>query len=460
MKTVTVARKNLLPARVAVFGAIVALLLPEIGRPMNGPTDWPAKSTGALAFYVDLCQFEGPAGKTFAEVHYAVDLSQFQVASPALAVLLIELTLVSSSGDTLANLRERRAIALSHEAAENVYSFVDVKRFELESGSVVLQLAIHDSISNQQGFVKEQFLVKKFSGALSLSDLLLSSQIEKAREQSNFEKGGLVIVPNPSRSFSARDSLQNLFVYFEINHLVYDRAKPSFYEINYRVRDAQGNEAYSNTRANIPKNPALRGARVEKIPFSKLRSGRHRLIVQVTDWAANESCQAEADFVYDSGGAEAELVLPMTEADVQKYYDQIKPIATEEEKKLYRQLSAGGKQQFLLEYWKSKDPTPGTPENEFMLEHFRRIAYCEQHFSGKLNSDMARIYVKYGPPLEVMRETSTIRINRPVEIWTYAIEGKREFVFVDRARDGHYALVHSSYAGEYNNPNWAEDFKN
>jgi hypothetical protein len=72
---------------------------------------------------------------------------------------------------------------------------------------------------------------------------------------------------------------------------------------------------------------------------------------------------------------------------------------------------------------------------------------------------MARIYLKYGPPLEVIREASTLRINRPVEIWTYAIEGKREFVFVDRARDGHYVLVHSSYPGEYNNPNWAEDFK-
>ncbi len=461
MKTVTVARKKTMSARVAVFGAIVALLLPEVGRAMNGASDWPAKSTGALAFYADLYQFESLAGKTLAEIHYAVDLSQFQSAAPALAALLLELTLVSSSGDTLAHLRERKAITLSHEAAENAYFFVDLKRFELEAGSAVLQLAIHDSISNRQGIVKKPFLVKKFSDALSLSDLLLSSQIQKAREQSNFAKGGLVIVPNPSRAFSARDSVQNLFVYFEINHLVYDRAKPSFYEINYRVHDAQGAEVFSNTRANIPKT-GPNGARVEKIPLSGLPSGRHRLAVHVTDLAVNESCHAETEFTYDSGHAPQSENLPMTEADVRKYFDQIKSIATEEEKKLYWQLSAEGKQKFLLEFWQSKDPTPGTRENEFMQEHFRRLAYCEARWggAGKMNTDMARVYLKYGPPLEVIREASTLKINRAVEIWTYAIDGKREFVFVDRIGDGHYALVHSNHVNEYNNPNWAEDFKN
>jgi len=466
------APKRKLTARIAplLWGAIVTLFLPKICWSLNDASDWPTKSTGALAFYVDLCQFQGSVlrDKTLTEIYYAIDLSQLYItsASNQSAVLFIELGLFSNSGDTLAHIHARKSVTLSDEAR---YSFVDLARFELEAPqSGVLHLAIHDSVSNRQGFVQKPLLVKKFSGALSLSDLLLSSQIQKAREKSNFEKGGLVIVPNPSRSFSAPrfslektegNSEQNLFVYFEINHLVYDRAKPSFYEVNYQVHDAQGNEVYSNTRANIPKTGAD-GARVEKIPLSALQSGRHRLTVQVTDLAVSESCQAKTDFTYDSGHVETGL--PMTEADVRKYYDQIKSIATEEEKKLYWQLSVEGKQKFLLEFWRSKDPTPDTRENEFMQEHFRRLAYCESRWgrAGKMNADMARVYLKYGPPLEVIREASTLKINRAVEIWTYAIDGKREFVFVDRIGDGNYVLVHSNHVNEYNNPNWAEDFKN
>jgi hypothetical protein len=73
---------------------------------------------------------------------------------------------------------------------------------------------------------------------------------------------------------------------------------------------------------------------------------------------------------------------------------------------------------------------------------------------------MAKIYLKYGPPMDVVREAASVKVNRPVEIWTYAIEGKREFVFVDRIGDGHYVLVHSNHLDEYNNPRWAEDFRN
>ncbi len=30
--------------------------------------------------------------------------------------------------------------------------------------------------------------------------------------------------------------------------------------------------------------------------------------------------------------------------------------------------------QFIEQFWKRRDPTPDTPENEFKEEHYRRIA--------------------------------------------------------------------------------------
>ena len=35
--------------------------------------------------------------------------------------------------------------------------------------------------------------------------------------------------------------------------------------------------------------------------------------------------------------------------------------------------------QFVEQFWLRRDPTPGTPENEFRIEHYRRIVYANAH---------------------------------------------------------------------------------
>jgi GWxTD domain-containing protein len=49
---------------------------------------------------------------------------------------------------------------------------------------------------------------------------------------------------------------------------------------------------------------------------------------------------------------------------------------------------------FVEEFWKQRDPTPGTPRNEFRDEHYRRIEFANQtfgrgtHISGVLSEVM------------------------------------------------------------------------
>jgi len=421
----------------------------------------PARSSGPLAFFADICQFEGGAGKTATEVFYTVDLSQFnpQSSPDQKLILLIDVVFHSTTGDTIAEAHEKKSIKLSYDKNAGAFSFVDLKKLSLSPGPLVLQLSIRDSVSGLEGVLRKEFEVRDFGKRFSISDLMLSSQLQKAQGKSVFEKGGLIVVPMPSRSFSVADSISQLFVYFEINHLQYASQEPSFYSIQYDVRDSQNRQVFSNTRSSIPKAGA-NSSRIEKIPVTKVPPGHYRLAMQVTDLATAAVCSAAVDFACLSPHAGEAMVLTMTAEDMQKYFDQIKYLATDQEKDIYWQLSAAGKQNFLLEFWKSKDPTPGTPENEFMKEHFRRIAYCEKKFSGGLNSDMAKIYIKYGSPMEVSREVSTAKINRPVEIWTYALDGRREFVFVDRTGDGRYVMVHSNHPAEYSNPNWMDDYTN
>jgi GWxTD domain-containing protein len=134
-------------------------------------------------------------------------------------------------------------------------------------------------------------------------------------------------------------------------------------------------------------------------------------------------------------------------------------LATGEERKLFDRLDPVGKQQFLLKFWKSKDPDPATPENEFMVEYFKRLAYCEEHFKGGLRSDMARIVLKYGFPVDILRKSDRREYRKPVEIWTYGIDGRTEFVFVDRLEDGQYIMIHSTHPDELHNTNWEKELK-
>jgi GWxTD domain-containing protein len=77
---------------------------------------------------------------------------------------------------------------------------------------------------------------------------------------------------------------------------------------------------------------------------------------------------------------------------------------------------------FIEEFWKQRDPTPGTPRNEFKDEHYRRIAFANLRFgpgSGAKGwrTDRGRIYIKLGPPFDVQRYQSAN--TYPMELWYY-----------------------------------------
>jgi GWxTD domain-containing protein len=92
-------------------------------------------------------------------------------------------------------------------------------------------------------------------------------------------------------------------------------------------------------------------------------------------------------------------------------------------------------------YWARRDPTPGTPENEFKDEHYRRIEFANKHFqtaSGTpgWKTDRGHIYIVYGPPDEIDSHPSgTGNAAHGYELWTYRhVEGVGDNVsitFVD-----------------------------
>ncbi len=86
------------------------------------------------------------------------------------------------------------------------------------------------------------------------------------------------------------------------------------------------------------------------------------------------------------------------------------------------------RERFVENFWAKRDPTPGTPSNEFKEEHYRRWEYANKVLGrGSVKpgwmTDMGKVYIILGDPLERHRFETHEALN-PVELWYYKGEIK------------------------------------
>jgi len=135
-------------------------------------------------------------------------------------------------------------------------------------------------------------------------------------------------------------------------------------------------------------------------------------------------------------------------------------IITDEEKQAFKRLKTDEeRQEFVEQFWMRRDPTPDTEENEYKEEHYRRIAYANDHYASGIpgwKTDRGMIYIKYGAPDEIDSHPSGGSYERPIEEgggetstfpfedWRYRyIEGVGTNVmieFVDTTMSGEYHI--------------------
>jgi len=57
-------------------------------------------------------------------------------------------------------------------------------------------------------------------------------------------------------------------------------------------------------------------------------------------------------------------------------------IIQDQERAAFQALTTDEEREYFIEqFWMRRDPTPGTPVNEFKAEHYRRITLANQRFS-------------------------------------------------------------------------------
>lgn len=124
-----------------------------------------------------------------------------------------------------------------------------------------------------------------------------------------------------------------------------------------------------------------------------------------------------------------------------EFLDKVSYIITKEERKIFTEMPDTGRDDFIAEFWRRRDPTPDTERNEFRIEYEDRVSKAATMFRGEgrpgWKTDRGRIFILFGPPQQ--------RLTYPMdaggycrEIWYY---GSFPVIFIDEHCEGIFNLT-------------------
>jgi GWxTD domain-containing protein len=135
----------------------------------------------------------------------------------------------------------------------------------------------------------------------------------------------------------------------------------------------------------------------------------------------------------------------------QDFYDEIEIIMTPEETEIFLRLESDTQRDLFMEdFWKVRDPSAGTPANEYRDEFERRLEHVEKHYGrgtprqGR-DTDQGRMYLLLGEPMNIKTFPWT-QLAYPAEIWWFHANPKLGvppffyLVFFKRNGVGEYRL--------------------
>lgn len=127
-------------------------------------------------------------------------------------------------------------------------------------------------------------------------------------------------------------------------------------------------------------------------------------------------------FLAPAAAARDKVKLP---AFYQKWLDEdVAYIISSLEREVFLKLQSDRERNSFIEaFWKRRDPAPLTPENEFKIEHDRRIAYANKYYGRTApkpgwKTDRGRMYIILGEPNDVQRFYGKMGVY-DLEIWFY-----------------------------------------
>lgn len=351
------------------------------------------------------------------DVQFVVDADSFK-AEYELSVIILDgrdqvdgdLWKETISVDTFDATNSRNDISLSH------------KSFSLEPGKYTVKLRFEDLNSAKTWDAEEKIKIDDYSKPpISASEIVFARRV-------SFD-GGQVKSIFPEVTNRNKGLGHPAFAYFEI----YNPMGAEFAELTYEIRGENSDYRERRTEA-LTLNGERSGYSID-LPTDSLQHDRYVLRVEIV--ANGKKAQIEKTFYVRWSG------LPRNTGDLDEAILQLHYIASRDEWKKLRKAPDKEKLELFIKFWKDRDPTPGTDENEAMQSYYARVEAANQNFSvmGRKGwqTDRGLVFIILGPPNEVIQNNYPSN-SRPYHIWQYyAIN--RQFEFFDRNGFGDFEFI-------------------
>jgi len=412
------------------------------------------------------------------ECIYAIDPAGFSAQPDSAGVPASQaMVILQAAQNDSIHFRETWIIRLDLPATSQNLSgrrVADVRRIGLLPGTYEMTLRVRDlNRQTQELQYKTTVTVAPLRPNLpALSGLQLCSAIRESADAGHaFYKNGNLVIPQMDKIFDEQTT--TLYYYFE----VYDFAKRipgPFYALRVRVWDGLGEEVKSvPVRDRRKRRPGDSFMEAGAINIHHLPAGTYALRCALLDSSGITLAETEEKFfVYKTAAspqtqpvddAKAEILASefalMNEAALEQEFAPAAYLASNEEKLAFAQLAGiDAKRAFLFNFWRQR---AGAEKSSFELrrEYKKRVADATQMFSamGRVGwkSDRGRVWILYGKPDEEVKFANSEEVRSAYRRWYYEhLEGGVEFIFVDRAGYGDFALVHSTKRGELRDDDW------
>ncbi len=179
------------------------------------------------------------------------------------------------------------------------------------------------------------------------------------------------------------------------------------------------------------------------------------------DRPAPQDNSAKSESAKELRRRDKKLAKELNPDDANWLLNEVPDIITDAERRAFLELGTEEeREQFKEIFWRDRNPEPESPVNPVREEHYRRLAYADEHFASGIpgrKTDRGRIYVIWGPPDEIESHPTGGTYDRPPEqgggststypwnLWRYRhLEGIGENIeieFVDPGGSGEYHMA-------------------
>jgi GWxTD domain-containing protein len=354
-------------------------------------------------------------------------------------------------------------------APEDAYA-VEIIDFTVAPGSYRLEVAVGDSASGRQAH--QTLELQALGKTAKASDLLASPAIRVAAANDTIPKPGEFRAGNNLVTAAARVMLTPLRSQLYYLMEAYAPSEQAG-RMGVSIRDSAGRPIVETPPREVsvaPGGSLLKGQLdLTGLPpgdytmVSKLELGGETIersaaltMADLTETLVRDSASREAAKITDEGYFAA-----MGEEELDEVKDPLGYIAEGRELSSWDDdMSVVAKRRLLTQFWKRRDPTPGTPRNERREQFYRAIEYANAHYraAGRgapegWRTDRGRVYAKNGTPDDVL-ERPKEAFGAAFEVWKYTRGKARYYIFADRTGVGAYQLIYSNDVSETDYPSW------